>query len=40
MLDHRHDLPDNSGPAYGMWLVLIYLAMVPMAIYFLIGNLT
>jgi hypothetical protein len=38
MLDHRNDL--KRGPAYGMWLVLAYLAMVPMAVYFLIGNLT
>jgi hypothetical protein len=41
MLDHRNDLPESKrrGPAYGAWLVLIYLALVPLAVYFLVRNL-
>jgi hypothetical protein len=41
MMDHRNDLPESTrrGPAYGMWLVLIYVALVPLAVYFLVRNL-
>jgi hypothetical protein len=41
MMDHRNDLPESKrrGPAYGAWLVLIYLALVPLAVYFLVSNL-
>jgi hypothetical protein len=41
MIDHRNDLPksERRGPAYGAWLVLIYIALVPVAVYFLVRNL-
>ena len=42
MLDHRDDISESKrrGQALGMWIILIYLALIPPAIYFLVRNLT